>query len=132
MPTPLAYDPETQPNAEAWLTLDEQERISLVESYHRRAKIKLPSVKAHAAFHAIIESQIALELEAVVRAVPRLMRQGLSRHDAIHAISSVLAGHLYEQANSKTADSAEVVQARYDAEVERLSASEWRAKYGAE
>ena len=132
MATSPAYDPEIQPNAEDWLALDEQERIALTETYHRHARIALPSVKAHAAFHAIVENQIALGLGSVVRAVPRLMKQGLSRHDAIHAVASVLTGQLYEQANAKSQDSAEVVQARYDAEVERLSAKEWRATYGAQ
>ena len=126
------YDPEIQPNAEDWLALDEQERITLAERYHRLAKIDLPSVKAHSAFHAIVENQIALGLGPVVRAVPRLMKQGLSRHDAIHAVASVLTDQLYEQANSKSQDSVEVVQSRYDAAVERLDAKEWRAKYGAQ
>lgn len=132
MDTLPAYDPEIQPNAEAWLELDEQERIALAETFHRRARIKLPNVNAHATFHAIVENQIALGLECVVLAVPRLVKQGLSRHDAIHAIASVLAEHLYEQANSKTEDMPEVVQARYDAAVERLNAKEWLAKYGAQ
>ena len=132
MNTLPAYDPDIQPNAKAWLELDEQERITLAERYHRRAKIELPNVKAHAAFHAIVENQLALGLESVARAVPRLLKQGLSRHDAIHAIASVLADHLYEQANSKTEDTTEVVQARYDSAVERLTAKEWHAKYGAQ
>ena len=132
MNTLPAYDPDIQPNTEAWLELDEQERITLAERYHRRAKIELPNVKAHAAFHAIVENQLALGLESVARAVPRLLKQGLSRHDAIHAIASVLADHLYEQENSKTEDAAEVAQARYDSAVERLTAKEWHAKYGAQ
>jgi hypothetical protein len=127
-----AYDPEVQPSAEAWLQLDEQERIALAESYHRREKIELPNVTAHAVFHAIVENQVALGLDCVVRAVPRLVKQGLSRHDAIHAVASVLADHLYEQANSKTEDTAEVAQARYNSAVERLTAKEWLAKYGAQ
>jgi uncharacterized protein YoaH (UPF0181 family) len=126
------YDPEIQPNAEDWFALDEQERISLAERFHRRAKIDLPSVKAHAAFHAIVENQIALNLGPAVRAIPRLMKQGLSRHDAIHAVASVLTDQLYEQAKAESHDSAEVLQARYDAEVERLNAKEWLAKYGAQ
>jgi hypothetical protein len=131
MDTLPAYDPEIQPNAEAWLELDEQERISLAEIFHRRAKIDVPNVKAHAVFHAIVENQCALGVESVVRAIPRLIKQGLSRHDAVHAIASVLADHLYEQASTKTEDTAEVVQARYDSAVERLTAKEWLAKYGA-
>jgi hypothetical protein len=132
MDTLPAYDPEIQPNAEAWLELDEQERISLAERFHRRAKIDLPNVKAHAVFHAIVENQFALGVESVVRAIPRLVKQGLSRHDAVHAIASVLADQLYEQANAKTEDTAEVVQARYNSAVERLTAKEWHAKYGAQ
>ena len=131
MNTSAAYDPEIQPNANAWLQLDELERISLAEKWHRLAKIDLPNVKAHAVFHAIIENQLAMNLAPVVRAIPRLMKQGLSRHDAIHAVASVLADHLHEQANAKTEESAAVVQARYDAEVERLNAKEWLAKHGA-
>jgi hypothetical protein len=131
MHTPPVYDPEIQPNAESWLELDEQERISLAERFHRRAKMDLPNVRAHAAFHAIVENQVALGVESVVRAIPRLMKQGLSRHDAVHAIASVLGDQLYKQANAKTEDTPEALQARYDSAVERLTAKEWLAKYGA-
>ena len=43
--------------------------------------------------HVIVENQIALADETPVAAVmARLMREGLDRHDAIHAIGSVLMG----------------------------------------
>jgi hypothetical protein len=44
------YDPDQTPNPEEWLALDEQLRIGLVESYHRRARVELPNVTIHAAF----------------------------------------------------------------------------------
>lgn len=132
MDTLPSYDPDIQPNAESWLELDEQERISLAVNFHRRAGIDLPNVKAHATFHAIVENQIALGVECVVRAIPRLMNQGLSRHDAVHAVASVLADQLYEQANLSMEDTAEVVNARYQSAVERLTAKAWFAKYGAQ
>jgi len=47
------YDPEVQPHAQAWLELDEQERIALTERCHQRAGIDLPNATAHAVFHAI-------------------------------------------------------------------------------
>lgn len=128
MNTLSTYDPEIAPNAESWLALDEQERIDLVERYHSSAKIKLPSVKAHAAFHAIIENQIALGVASVVRAVPRLMKQGLTRHDAIHAIASVLAEHFYKLGNAKK-NEARVTPQEYDAAVDRLNASDWLASH---
>ena len=116
------YDPEVQPTPAEWLALDEQLRIELVEKHHRAARETLPNVKAHAAFHAIVENQIAEGLESVVRAMARLMKQGLSRHDALHAVGSVVAEHFFEAMNSKDKDFSNTAQARYNAAVERLSA----------
>jgi hypothetical protein len=125
------YDPEITPDPTAWLALDEQERIDLAEAHHRAARIRLPNVKGHAVFHAIVENQIAIGLESVVRAMSRLMNEGLSRHDALHAIGSVVAEHLFETAALNTKDDTNTIQTRYDAAVERLSAKEWRRQYGA-
>ena len=118
------YDPEYAPNPEQWLALDEQERIDLAEEHHRIANIKLPNLQAHAALHAIVESQIAQNLESVVRAMTRLTAGGLSRHEAIHAIASVLAEHIYELFNPAVNEnnSASI----YNAAIERLTARSWR------
>lgn len=120
------YDPEIPPSATTWLALDEQERIALAEAHHRAARIKVPNLKAHAVFHATVENQIALGLQSVVRAMARLQNEGLSRHDALHAIGSVVAEQLFETLNLKIKDDANTTQTRYDAAVERLSADEWR------
>ena len=125
------YDPEVQPDPTEWLALDEQERIQLAEAHHRAARIKLPNAKVHAVFHAIVENQIAEGLEPVVRAMARLANEGLSRHDAIHAIGSVCAEHLFEAMKSEDQDVASTAQARYNAAVERLTAKLWRQQYGA-
>ena len=125
------YDPEIVPDPTAWLALDEQERIRLAEAHHQAARVRLPNVKAHAIFHAIVENQIAEELESVVRAMARLMNEGLSRHDALHAIGSVVAEHLFETVHAKAKDETNAIQSRYNAAVERLSAKEWRRQYGA-
>jgi hypothetical protein len=121
-----AYNPECMPEPASWLELDEQERIVLVETYHRVARIKLPNVTAHAALHAIVENQIALNLDPVVRAMHRLGKEGLTRHDAVHAIGSVVAEHLFDMLKTNQNDDAAALQARYDAAVERLSAASWR------
>jgi hypothetical protein len=117
------YDPERAPDSAEWLELDEQERIILIEEYHRSKRIKLPNLTAHAAFHAIIENQIAEGLESVLRAMARLANEGMSRHDAVHAISFVVAEHVHDLFKSKDATTS---QARYNAAVERLSAKSWR------
>ncbi|WP_243856919.1 hypothetical protein [Paraburkholderia sp. BL6665CI2N2] len=119
------YTPGCAPAPGSWLELDEQERISLVETYHRVARIKLPNVAAHAAFHVIVENQIALNLEPVVRAMHRLRNQGLSRHGAIHAISSVAAEHLFDILKTERNENPEASQASYYAAVERLTAAHW-------
>jgi L-serine deaminase len=123
------YDPEVPPSPAEWLALDEQLRIDLAEVYHRKAREKVPNVKAHAAFHAIVENQIAEGMESVVRAMARLMKQGLSRHDAVHAVGSCVADHVFEAMNSKDEDFASTAQVRYNAAVERLTAEEWKRKY---
>lgn len=118
------YDPEHTPNPEQWLALDEQIRIQLVEEHHRAARIKLPNLKAHAAFHAIVENQIAENTESVVRAMARLTTEGLSRHEALHAIASVLADHIHDLFNAQVdqSNSASI----YNAAVERLTTKGWR------
>ena len=90
------YDPETAPDAAEWLDLEEEERIDLVASYHRREKVKLPKLQVHAALHAVVENQIAEELQTVRETVARLQAEGLSRHDAIHAVASVMVGRLQD------------------------------------
>ncbi|WP_454830288.1 hypothetical protein [Paraburkholderia xenovorans] len=117
------YNPECAPEPESWLDLDEQERIALVEAYHSVARIKLPNVAAHAALHAIVENQIALNLEPVVRAMHRLGKEGLTRHDAVHAIGSVVGEHLLDILKTDQNDDAATSQARYYAAVERLTAA---------
>jgi hypothetical protein len=121
-----AYNPEHMSEPESWLELDEQERILLIETYHRVARIKLPNVAAHAALHAIVENQIAVNVEPVVRAMHRLRKGGLTRHDAVHAIGSVVAEHLIDILKTSQNDDSAASQACYYAAVERLTAASWR------
>ena len=84
------YNPELGPDANEWLQLDEDERLIPVEEYHRDARIFLPRKirQLHATIHVVVENQLALNDEPVVRALGRLVKEGLSRHDAVHAIGS--------------------------------------------
>ena len=119
------YDPLEAPDPEEWLALDEQERIDLALDYHRRARIRLPNAKVHATFHAIVETQIALADETPARrTAQRLMEEGLDRHEAIHAIGSVLAGFIHDR--MKASISYTDPNAPYFAALERLTAEDWR------
>ena len=120
----IEYDPERAPDARDWLDLDEQQRIHLVEEFHRGARIKLPNLKVHAVFHTVVENQLAEKLDPIVRAIVRLRKEGLSRHDAIHAIATVLSAHMHDLFND-TVDATNS-QAVYYAEIDRLSARSWQ------
>ena len=124
------YDPEVKPDPAEWLELDEQERIMLVEDYHRAERIELPNVKVHAVIHSVVENQIAEGISTVVLAMDRLMGDGLDRHEALHAVGSVLAEHLYEAINAGSRKTSGSVQSRYEAELRLLTAKRWRKRYG--
>ena len=120
------YDPDTTLIGSDWLKLDEGERIELVSSYHRRKKIRLPNSQLHAVIHVIVENQLALEEQTVITTLTRLQHEGLSRHDALHAIGSVLAEDLYELMREDSTSESQV-RARYFARLEKLRALDWRA-----
>jgi hypothetical protein len=121
-----SYDPDTPRHSADWLHTDEGERIELVSSYHRRKKVHLPNARLHAVIHVVVENQLALGEEVVVETLARLQREGLSRHEAVHAIGSVLAADLYElmQESSEATDD---VHRRYLNRLQELTATNWRA-----
>lgn len=90
------YDAERAPDPEEWLGFDEGERSALVAAYHRRTRAKLPNRRLHAAIHVIVENQLAERTPVVQETLERLLAEGLSRHDAVHAIGSVLLEHIWK------------------------------------
>ncbi len=122
---PTHYDPDVAPDAREWLALPEVERIRLARNYHVAARIKVPSIKAHAALHAAIENQIASGFGPSKRAVARLQSEGLSRHEAVHAIGSVVASFIYELGQGQTEEQRGSFQARMGSAIEDLHAKSW-------
>ena len=119
------YDPLKPPDAEQWLAIDEQARIDIVQDYHRRARIRVPNATVHAVIHVIVENQIALGDETPVRrTMQRLISEGPDRHDAIHAVGSVLIGHINDLVREPDPDANPI--SSYYAELDRLTAKEWR------
>lgn len=119
-----SYDPDTQPSD--WLQTDEGERIELVSSYHRVQKIQLPNAQLHAVVHVVVENQLALGEPVVVETLARLQKEGLSRHDALHAVGSVLATDLYELMQEGT-DATGDAYRRYLDRLQKLTAKGWQA-----
>lgn len=122
----MRYDPLTGPDPGEWLALSELEQLDAILAFHRRARIKLPNELLHATFHSVVESQVAAGSELPVAAtLQRLMGEGLNRHDAIHAIGMVLAGHIHDLLQGG-APAAGDPNAPYYAELGQLTAQRWR------
>lgn len=128
------YDPMIDPDPEDWLATDEQQRIDAIEHYHRREGFQAGRAGLHAAMHAVIENQVAEGDQLPVRrTLLRLMAEGLDRHEAVHAIASVLAIQLNEQVRAldSRAASSEQPSGRafntllYFSELEKLTAEDW-------
>lgn len=122
---PLQYDPHEHIISEAWLELDESERMELVRRYHRRQRIRLPNETIHATIHVIVENQVALGDAFPAKAVLlRLMKEGLDRHEAIHAIGSVLSEKLFAVMSEQEAWGDP--NADYNEKLKSLTAESWR------
>ena len=119
------YDPDSSPDSD-WLHTDEGERIEAVTSYHRRRKIDLPNAQLHAVIHVVVENQLALGEPVVVETLARLRQEGLNRHDALHAIGSVLATDLFELMQENTETTGDTYR-RYLDRLRKLTAKDWRA-----
>jgi hypothetical protein len=121
-----SYDPDRPGHFDDWLQIDEGDRIELVSSYHRRKKVHLPNAQLHAVIHVVVENQLALRDEIVVETLARLQKEGLSRHDALHAIGSVLAADLYELMRERSEATGDAYR-RYLDRLQVLTARTWRA-----
>ncbi len=117
------YNPLKVPNPQEWLELDEQERIDLVRKYHRQKRIRLPNAEVHALFHVILEHQIAAgDALPTERTVQRLMSEGLDRHDAIHAVGTVISNYIFD---AMQATPAPEMPADYFVQLQNLTAQNW-------
>jgi len=119
----VRYDPETPPDPDRWLGCDEAERLDAILRYHQKIRFKAGSLKIHAVLHAAIENQLAEGLRAVCDALERLRREGLDRHEALHAVGSVFV----EQLPVVRTDWQRFDQEEYERGLRELTVSSWRA-----
>ena len=119
------YDPDAQPDADAWQNTPEDVRLDLVTTYHRRHRVSLPRPRLHAAIHVVVENQLALGELDVVNAVKRLQNEGLDRHEAIHAVGTVLIEHLSDVLHA-AGEPGPNVHKEYFKRLSDLTADDWR------
>jgi len=123
----MRYDANDRPHSATWLKLDETERVDAVMAYHRRIGAKLENPELHAITHVVVENQIALgEPTPVPDTLNRLVDEGLDRHEAIHAVGSVLMSIVFDV--SYAPDVAGDINARYSQELVKLTAAGWRSQ----
>lgn len=113
-----------------WRSLDERQRIDRAARYHREAlasERQPPSLQRHAAMHVMVENQLALHDPPAVRgALARLVSEGTSRHDALHAIGWVLTTHMSRALEARKP----VDVAAYVRELDELTVARWLERAG--
>ncbi len=117
------YDPNEEPDPDEWLAESEEDRIDAARRYHVDHDIDVPDVFMHAMIHATVENQVAAgDPPETAEAVDRLIRQGLDRHEAVHAVGYVLAQHMFRMVKgTRTGDT----NAAYVAALRQLTAGKW-------
>ena len=120
------YDPIKTPNPTEWLALDEGQRILMIERFHEQHGRYGESLKMHSIMHAVVEAQLAEKIEPVEDAFLRLRKDGLNRHDAIHAIGSILAEYIWEMLKK---DEIGDVNEEYFDRLSQLTKKSWHAHY---
>lgn len=101
--------------------------MNLVKRYHRREGDYGESLDLHTVFHTVVETQLAEKHVPVKAAYLRLRRGGLNRHEALHAIGSVLAEHVcgIVKGDKLQTDANEA----YFAALEELTVESWHERY---
>jgi hypothetical protein len=123
----MQYDAIEQPDPEIWLELDETERVDLVIDYHRRIGVKIESLEHHAMANVVVENQAALgKATPVPDTLERLMDEGLDRHEAVHAIGSILMEIVFDAVHKP--DDGSDINANYYRELALLTAADWRSQ----
>ncbi|HHH28552.1 MAG TPA: DUF1841 family protein [Polyangiaceae bacterium] len=119
------YDAEVGPDGPGWLALDEEEQMARVAKYHERIQKpgeEPPNVQRHVGMHVLVEQQIARnQPPEAAQALARLRRDGMSRHDAVHAIGFILTEHMKRAMESRTP----VDESAYGRELSQLTLKSW-------
>lgn len=115
------YIPDRKPKPQEWLALSEEMRVTLVEKAHIGIALEPAAFSIHAALHVIVENQLAMDVPEVAEAFGRLRKEGLDRHDSIHAIASVLVDYTYEKEDADGSS--------YFAALQHLTAENWVKRF---
>ncbi|CAA0104237.1 Uncharacterised protein [BD1-7 clade bacterium] len=119
------YNPSQKIDPNEWLNLSEHDRMDLVRDFHESLDEDMPddAMELHAAFHVIVENQLAEEVELIPETIAKLTRQGLDRHEAIHAIAAIVSEDIFDLwKGNKT----EFSPKQYRRKLEKITAKRWK------
>ena len=119
------YDPSIEPDKDVWLATEESERLDAVMEFHENNDEDLDDnmLTVHSVIHVVVENQLAMGVEHVPETMAKLRRQGLSRHEAIHAIGAIVAEDSWAMIRGETTAFS---PKRYRRQLEKLTAKRWR------
>ncbi|MEI8704258.1 hypothetical protein [Pseudoalteromonas sp. B62] len=118
------YNPNQPVNSKNWLALDEAMRIELVHDFHSAFDLEMAdeALNLHSTIHVLVENQLAMGAELVPETIAKLTRQGLDRHEAIHAIGALISEDIFDALNG---NAKEFSQKKYRRKLEKITAKRW-------
>ncbi|WP_405633257.1 hypothetical protein [Pseudoalteromonas sp. Ld20] len=118
------YNPEQPVNSKHWLALDEAIRIELVRDFHSELGLEMAdeALSLHSTIHVLVENQLAMGVEFIPETIAKLTRQGLNRHEAIHAIGALISEDIFDVLNG---NAEEFSQKKYRRKLEKITAKRW-------
>lgn len=120
------YNPDKPLNESEWLALDDEERKRLVSNFHESSGEEFQddgALTMHSYMHVVVENQIATNVDLVSETVTKLVRQGLSRHEALHAISAIVVEDIFDMLKGTKS---EFCPKKYRRKLEKITAKRWR------
>jgi len=123
------YNPHKKPDPETWLTMDDEEKLDLVEEFHRNAQIEIEGMTMHAVIHVVIENQLAMKIPEVLVVYQRLRQKNVNRHNAIHALGNAMSNLLFDHFKGKIPEElTEMPEPNKDyfRRLKKLRASDWK------
>ena len=114
-----SYLPHVAQDPSMWNALDEDERVFLVSAWHKKhsdAHPAIVSLRGHALAHVVAENMLTSGEVQALSAMRTMVDQGLTRHEAIHALSDAIVACLLDLAAKGEVYSEE----RFAQEISRL------------
>ncbi len=121
------YNPLIEPDKDEWLESSEYDRIDAVREFHENFDDdefeEDGALSIHSTLHVIVENQLAMGVELIPETIAKLTRQGLDRHEAIHAIGAIISEDIFYIVRGVKTDFS---PKQYRRKLEKITAKRWR------